>query len=260
MKKTFFYNLIVLAAVGSAALTSCKLSDADPEMADLVYPDALVTVKPDADGTGFHMQLDDETVLIPSNLTKSPYGDKEVRALVNYKKAEENDISSSNSYAGDDKREVVYVNWLDSILTKKMAIDLGREKNISTYGTDPVEIVNDWVTVAEDGYLTLRFRTVWGGGITHIVNLVQTVDGDNAYHVTFYHNANGDIYGQTADGLVAFRLDRLPDTGDKTVDLVLEWNSFMGKKTAVFKYSTRKGIIGKSGSDIVTLSARKEIE
>lgn len=30
------------------------------------------------------------------------------------------------------------------------------------YGTDPVDMINDWVTIAEDGYLTLRFRTMWG--------------------------------------------------------------------------------------------------
>ena len=34
------------------------------------------------------LQLDDKTTLLPTNMTKSPYGEKEVRALVNYKEVE----------------------------------------------------------------------------------------------------------------------------------------------------------------------------
>ena len=258
MKKTEFINLIVLLAAVATGVTSCKVSDTDDM--NLVYPNALVTVKPDTDGNTFHMQLDDKTVLIPVNMTKSPYGDKEVRALVNYNAAEENDISRANPYSGDDDRNTVYVNWLDSILTKKMALDLGPEKSISSYGNDPVDMINDWVTVAEDGYLTLRFRTFWGTGVAHTVNLVATPTDENPYCVTFYHNANGDFMGRSADGLVAFRLNNLPDTGDKTVDLVLKWYSFTGLRSATFKYSTRKGIIGKSGSNLATLSERIELD
>ena len=57
--------------------------------------------------------------------------------------------------------KAVRVNWIDSIATKPMAPNLG-DKNKDEYGDDPVEIVRDWVTIAEDGYLTLRFRTYWG--------------------------------------------------------------------------------------------------
>ena len=48
-----------------------------------------------------------------------------------------------------------------------MAPNLGEEENNRTYGNDPVEILNDWVTIAEDGYLTLRFATRWGNGQPH---------------------------------------------------------------------------------------------
>ena len=87
--------------------------------------------------------------LLPTNMSSSPFGDKEVRALVNY-----NEVSES----GGRYDKAVQVNWIDSILTKSIAPDLGSENDV-VYGTDPVEIVNDWVTIAEDGYLTLRFRT-----------------------------------------------------------------------------------------------------
>ena len=260
MKTLKTLNTIAFLLAAAIGLQSCQ-SDTYPYDEGLVYPNALVTVKPDAEGTSFYMQLDEKTVLIPTNISKSPYGSKEVRALVNFSSAEENEISRSNHYNGDDVKKSVYVNWMDSVLTKPMAKDLGREKNIESYGNDPVEIVNDWVTIAEDGYLTLRFRTVWGtAGITHFVNLVTTPDEDNTYHVTLYHDAMGDTIGNTGDGIVAFRLNELPDTGEETVNLILEWNSFTGTKTATFKYSTRHSTESKSGFNIAAGTVRKDLE
>ncbi len=229
MKRT---NSIILGIVLIAGtLTTSCLKDNDVNYS-LIYPNALVTVKPDADNSSFFLQLDDNTVLKPVNMVKSPFGTKEVRALTNYRKAKDSEKLA------DITVEQVYVNWLDSILTKPTAANLGAEENIAQYGNDPVEIVNDWVTIAEDGYLTLRFRTYWGGK-THIVNLVNDGDEENPYHVTFFHDANGDRYGRSGDGLVAFRLSDLPDTQGQTIDLTLEWNSFSGKKHTTFKYCTR---------------------
>ena len=143
--------------------------------------------------------------------------------------------------ASGEYTKAVHINWIDSILTKPIAPDLG-EENDKIYGTDPVEIVNDWVTLAEDGYLTLRFRTVWGGSQKHFVNLLLGQNPDNPYEVEFRHNAYGDTYGNTDDGLVAFKLDELPDTEGKTVKLKLKWKSFSGDKSAEFDYCTRKSV------------------
>ena len=119
------------------------------------------------------MQLDNETTLYPSNITKSPYGSKEVRALVNY--------------STDDSRPDgtgVYVNWLDSIRTKIPAFTT--DNNSQVFGNDPLEIINDWVTVAEDGYLTLRFRTVWGlTNIPHHINLVTGINPEDPSNSNF---------------------------------------------------------------------------
>ena len=64
-----------------------------------------------------------------------------MRALVNCREVNE----SAEGYS-----KAVYVNWIDSILTKQIAPDLGVE-NDSVYGTDPVDMIRDWVTIAEDG-------------------------------------------------------------------------------------------------------------
>jgi hypothetical protein len=222
--------LFVGAIVCTIGLQSC-LDDDDNNTYYLRYPNALVTVKGAADDA-FFLQLDDKTTLLPTNVKASPFGDKEVRALVNY--------SEVNEPSGDYTK-AVHINWIDSILTKPIAPDLG-EENDEVYGTDPVEIVNDWVTIAEDGYLTLRFRTIWGGSKKHFVNLLLGQNPENPYEVEFRHNAYGDTYGSEGDGLAAFKLDELPDTEGKTVKLKLKWKSFSGEKSAEFDYCTRKSV------------------
>ncbi len=212
--------------LGMLVLPSCLDDDDD---VNRYYPNALVTVKEAADETVF-LQLDDQTTLLPVNITSHPFGSKEVRALVNY------DELDDPSQAYD---QAVKVNWIDSIRTKSMAPNRGAE-NDEVYGNDPVEIVPDWVTIAEDGYLTLRFRTIWSHqGITHYVNLIPTNNPANPYEVEFKHNANGDVSGRIGDGLVAFRLDQLPDTEGETVKLKLIWKSFNADKSMEFDYRTR---------------------
>lgn len=208
------------------ALASCNNDDDDWS---IYYPNALVTVRPTTNNA-FFLQLDDNTTLRPVNLTTSPFGDREVRALINY-------TPSKESAAPYDR--AVFINWMDSILTKN-AISKSEMNPDFDYGGDPVEIVRDWVTIAEDGYLTLRFRTVWGNiGKPHYVNLITGVNPDNPYEVEFLHNSNGDSFGFVRDGIVAFRLDGLPDTEGKTVKLTLKWQSFSGIKSAQFNYCTR---------------------
>ena len=226
MKKSMLWIVTLAITVGTFSLQSCSNDDNDYSR---LYPTALVTVKPNSDNSSFYMQLNDSTTLLPANMKASPFGKKEVRALVIY---------TMTNPTTQHTAQAVNIHWIDSILTKQMAPTLG-DKNESTYGTDPVEIVDDWVTIAEDGYLTLRFRTRWGGN-RHIVNLVAPGKNGEAFKVIFYHNAQGNRWGPVGDALVAFRLNNLPSTRGKTVDLTLEWNSYRGKKTATFKYCTRK--------------------
>lgn len=228
--KTLRFFLASAAILFTATTFQSCLDDNDDGNWHLRYPNALVTVKPVSENS-FFLQLDDNTTLFPSNMTSSPYGDKEVRALVNYDEVDK----PSEGY-----NKTVHINWIDSILTKPIASDRGAE-NDSVYGTDPVEIVNDWVTIAEDGYLTLRFRTVWANhSKAHFVNLLPGQNPEDPYEVEFRHNAYGDVFGEVGDGLVAFNLNSLPDTEGKTVKLKLKWKSFSGDKTAEFDYCTRK--------------------
>lgn len=229
-------NLLIgcMMVVAAVALQSCD-DDDDSYGYNYVQPTAIVTVKPNADNTSFVMQLNDSVRLTPTNMGASPFGKKEVRALVSYSPAE--------PYKEDAR---VAVNWVDSILTKGAARNLG-DGNEAEYGADPVEIINSWETCAEDGYLTLRFRTNWAGYRPHSVNIVHRTDANMPYLLEFYHNANGDTGGNPSagavgDGLVAFRIDTLLKITDRTEEITLKWKSYKGEKTTTFKLKPRKDV------------------
>lgn len=223
-KKTtkVFISLMAVAAM----FTSCDPADST----DSTYLSmALVTVKPTADS--FILQLNDSVRLLPSNINKSPFGDKEIRALVNYQVEEK----SANS-----EWQHVHINRIDSIRTK-MPVALVPDKDNSIYGNDPIDIVNDWVTVAEDGYLTLRIRTRWGNsGKVHYVNLLTGVNPENPYELLLCHNANGDVPAQTGDALIAFNLRNVMSGADTDkVKFTLRWNSFSGMKKLEFDMKSK---------------------
>lgn len=248
MKRVFVsLTSILLLAASAVGFISC--SDDDNDIYRNLYPNALVTVKP-VDANSFYMQLDDNITLKPTNMTSSPYGNREVRALINFDYVNQ-DASPYN--------RAVWVNWMDSILTKP-AVPIAELQPSVEYGDDAVEIVRDWVTIAEDGYLTLRFRTLWGlRGRPHSVNLATGVNPNDAYEVEFFHDANGDTPSHYGDAIVAFRLDRLPDTEGKTVKLKLKWKSFSGYRWAEFDYCTGDATIAPS-NDMLKMRPSIEIE
>lgn len=232
MKRFRFYFLAALAVTAFSTLASCNKWDDDDY--DSYYPDAIVTVKPTSDKE-FYLQLDDKTALLPVGTTKLPFGNKEVRALVNYSKVDLPPDADKDKFAG-----AVKINWMDSILTKQTKPTKG-DQNTSLYGNDPVEILRSWMTVVEDGYITLNFVTTWGNtNIKHEVNMLTGTNPDNPYEIEFRHNAHGDRYGVQGNSVVAFSLKDLPDTEGKTVKLKLKWNSFSGPKSVEFDYCTRK--------------------
>lgn len=226
--KRFLLFLIASLVAMAVTITVTSCSDDDNDIYRNLYPNALVTIKP-IDNSSFYMQLDDNITLKPINMTTPPYGEREVRALVNFDYVQQ-DASPYN--------RAVWVNWIDSILTKR-AIPITELQPSSEYGDDAVEILRDWVTIAEDGYLTLRFRTLWGfSGRRHYVNLATGINPDDPYEVEFFHDAGNDVPTHYGDAIVAFRLDGLPDTEGKSVKLKLKWKSFSGYRWAEFDYST----------------------
>ncbi len=227
--KTFLKLISATVLLGGLSLSCNKNDGYDMSM---YYPNVLVTVKNVPDGTCF-LQLDDKTTLKPVNLSKSPFGKKEVRALANVLKVRD-DASPYN--------QAVKVNWIDSIRTKALVQTAGTD-NDKIFGTAPLEIVNNWITIVEDGYLTICFYGIWGRtGKVHYVNLLTGTNPEDPYELELRHNANGDVsgYGEKATGLIAFNLRSLPDTQGRTVKLKIKYSSFSGNKTVSFDYVTGK--------------------
>lgn len=238
MKKFKKWALVAIGMMMLAvSLGSC--SDDDNDYYLRTVPNALVTVK--VTGDRCYFQLDDQTTLAPGNISKKPFGDKEVRALVNYTMTDRKD---------DKYGAVVNVNWIDSILTKKPVPCLATpEENDAKYGHDAIDIVRDWVTIVEDGYLTLRFRTLWGNVKPHSINLIAHVNPQNPYEVELRHHTNGDPQLRWGDGFVAFDLnDVLPDTQGKKVKLTVKWKSTVGDKTVDFDYCSRKSMTAENNN------------
>lgn len=221
-------NFLIMAGLFlSMGLQSCDIDSDDSY--SLLQPTALVTVCPQSDESVV-LQLDNATQLIPVNLKKSPYGQKEVRALVNYSSVSEGSSSAVKS---------VNVNWIDSIRTK-MPILVNAADEIKL-ANDPVEIVKDWVTVAEDGYLTLRLRTVWGDyRRKHTVDLIHYGScASSTLTFELRHDAAGDVTGNIGDALIAFNLNDIVKDLEKPVKIKLKWHSFSGDKSAEFSLGTR---------------------
>lgn len=227
MNKRITTTLSLLAMAMTILFTSCDNDDDYYVVCPTDLPTAVVTVKPLGDT--FILQLDDSTVLKPVNMVKSPFGEKEVRALVNY-----------NVEKKSQREQDVHINWMDSIRTKLPVETLG-EKDKETYGEDPLEIVNDWVTVAEDGYLTLRVRTRWGNAKVHFLNLVTGTNPENPYDLVLRQDAKGDTTGYMNDALIAFNLRKLMEgaEGDK-VKFTLHWKSYSGDKKVDFTLRTKQ--------------------
>ena len=226
-------NIFII--LGLSALALSAQSCFDDETDNFIFTNATATVKPQADQT-FLLQLNDSTTLKPKNITKSPFGDKKVRAILSI---DNNDLKAimDDQRTAELKQYEVTINYIDSINTNKLSPNLF-DKNIEKYGSTPLEIVKSFETSVEDGYLTLRFRTYWGMQ-PHYFSLVAT-DPDDPYKLTLFHNSNNDFSQMVRDGLVAFDLSSLPDTEGKFVTLTLTWQAFTGTKSTTFKYKTIK--------------------
>ncbi len=223
MKRIFTYAAILL--VISTVMTSCsKNSDTG------YYANALVTVKTAGDGTCY-LQLDNNTKVLPTNLSVSPFGDKQVRAMTHLKDLQ--------SMTGDYNKSASVV-WIDSVLTKKPVQPRDTVESGYGYGDDPIDILNSWTTVLEDNYLTLCFRAPAGYyGTMHYVNLVYGYNPDDPYEVMFTHDMGGSsgYYYGSFTGLVAFDLTQIPGLAQESAAIVtVRYLSSTGERTVRFAY------------------------
>ncbi len=194
----------------------------------------IATLKPLDEGD-FYLQLDDSTTIKAVN-NYIPHFDTdfERRVTLSFNYVDE-------TIAGYTRAVEIY--QMDTVLTKDVVPHLG-EQNDEVYGTDPVELVQDWVW-CEDGYLNIRFLAWFSGnpGNKHFMNLVRTASNEpNVFE--FRHNAYNDPRMYKGEGLVAFRLKDVVETnGDESVPITIKYISDSGvTKEVIVSYYPKAGV------------------
>lgn len=206
--------------------TACNDDDGD-YTPPRVY-NALVTVVSGSEGN--FLVVNDSLTVKPTNAVGAIYKKPEVRALAKFAVPGSNCNSVQNvDYALADGREVQILS-LDSIRTKPST--QWNETLDKQLGGAPIDINKSWMTVAEDGYLTLHYTIMLGTqGNPHSLHLLKGGNPANPYELQLRHTDRGDYGSRYTQGLVAFDImDILPGGTDKKLTLTVRYKGFDGKE------------------------------
>lgn len=104
--------------------------------------------------------------------------------------------------------------------------------------SDGLDVLDDWMTGLEDGFLTIHYSTWWGDGtIQHSLSLFR---GENAGEIYLIHDARGDEKREKADALVCFDINNLSAFAEENNrTLTLKWKTCEGESAE--KIFTFKG-------------------
>lgn len=232
--KRLLYILPVLALLAACSKSEAeapldleKLStQALSDMAGERAINAIATVKQDAEGA-VYLQLNDSTRTYPLNYGRPYEGLCRIFCQ----------LSRPN-----DKSEC-YIYWMFEI--ERGETVLQDPATASGGGAIPVglDILDDWTTSVEDGFLTVHYSAWWGEGkVPHTLRLYRSPGQENTFELTLLHFDNGDTALEKADALVCFDIDPLltPTQGEYRT-LTLKWTTLEGKAASKeFKYRSRQ--------------------
>jgi len=112
--------------------------------------------------------------------------------------------------------ETIHLEWVSAIETGTVSYAA-----VAGASGDPVDIVTDWITSLEDGFLTLHYSIPASGKVQHTFSLAPGT-GEGEYWLI--HDARGDTGGELTEGIICFPVgELLPDTGGETVTLSLNY-------------------------------------
>ena len=129
--------------------------------------------------------------------------------------------------------DAILVEWASPLDVGEIRYDMQARSG------DPVDILMDWITSLEDGFLTLHYSIPASGSVKHDFSIYPGVE-TNTYRLV--HEANGDSKGSLTDGIVCFDVSGLlPDTEGKTVELHLDYIDLNNtKKRLTIEYQSPK--------------------
>lgn len=235
--------IYILAAVLSLAVSCSKAYETDvrwPENgkgdaapgdaseADAAMPEesfqAIVTVRRSPTDT-VYFQLDDVTRLYPVNYETpftGPY--RAICRLTTF-----NTVMPSYG-------PLTWVEWLEPV--EEGAVTASAPAGPG----DRLDVMKDWMTTVEDGYLTVHYVTWWGSGeVRHSLSLHRGLNPEDPYELTLVHEAAGDEALEKGDALICFDLKDLPPTHGETKILTLKWLSGEGsQEESLFRFRSRE--------------------
>lgn len=199
--------------------TACN-DEGDNDYASMSVYNALVTVV-SGDKANL-LVVNDSMAVKPAGVVGAMFNKPEVRAVAKFA------VPSSVGKLTDGQE--VRLLGLDSILTKPSTP--WTETLDKQLGGAPINIEKTWMTVAEDGYLTLHYTVMVGTkGTPHSLHLLKGRDPQKPYELELRHTDRGDYGSRYTQGLVAFDItDILPGGTDKKLTLTVRYKGFDGKE------------------------------
>lgn len=225
------YLNIIISVLGTIWLvSSCSMEAYDIGNAMSEDPDAnadftaILTVKKTPTDS-VYFQLNDSTTIYASNFQNRFTRMERVICGINI----------TNTPVGRFKYKG-YINWIETLDEGVVTSDC------PVPGTDGLDIIDDWMTGVEDGFLTLHYSTWWGSNtVRHDFYLVTGANAADPYEVALRHASNGDKKDEFGDSLICFDINSLPDTGGQYKILTLKWTTSGGEASEKkFKFKTRK--------------------
>ena len=188
---------------------------------------AIVTVKQDAAGRIF-FQLDEDTRVYPVNYDHPYKGLQRIICQISLK----------------EEKSECYIHWMDEI-------EQGGGYNLpdTSEGYNGagnrvgLDILDDWMTSVEDGFLTVHYSAWWGEGkIPHTLILYRSPEEENTFELTLIHFDNGDAALEKGDALIYFDINPLlPDTQGEHTTLTLKWTTLEGAAASKnFQFRSRQ--------------------
>lgn len=228
--KRRYHIILLLATLLILLLASCSKENFDGRVPDFngegVTADflAILTIKKTPTDT-VYFQLDDSTTIYATNYQHDYTRMEKVFC----------DISVTNRPEGRFKYKG-FINWLEPIDEGQVTADA------SVSGSLGLDIMDDWMTSVEDGYLTIHYNTWWGANpVQHKMYVITGTNSEDPYELVLRQDACGDKKDEKGDALICFDINSLPDTGDNYKELKLKWTSSGGTAAEkTFKFKTRK--------------------
>lgn len=236
-------RLLITLCLTAGLLVSCMKGEFDPSPESYTYPDSFQAGKTyTAIATGMYHQtgpnysdgfpylkISDNLNIVDAGNTLKPAAG---RIFCQFRLLDER--PSSQFYRAE-------IDWYESIaLGQYGPLDGGTGfATIDDADDDGLNVIEDWMTNLEDGYLTIHYSAWWGKS-EQIHYLVLTPDDkDKPLELTLRHDARDDERLEEADALVCFDINSLSnyiDEENKTV--TIKWKNSAGgsvKKRFLFK-------------------------